>query len=133
MDANQFDQQPKDQNVLSFMIQLVQEKHGDDVDANFLNQEANRLYDIFGNNLVSYFEPMLSEESKKQFNEMVKTNADQDQLLGFLNESIPNLEQQILQVLISFRVQYIQTGFQQQQPGQMQGQQQTQPIPPQQG
>ena len=45
----------KDQNVLSFMMQLVQEKYSDDSESNFLNQESNRLYDLFGNNLVRYF------------------------------------------------------------------------------
>lgn len=40
MDTNQ----AKDQNVVSFMMQLIQEKHGDEVDINFLNQEAIFLH-----------------------------------------------------------------------------------------
>jgi hypothetical protein len=104
---NNFNDQPKDQNVLSFMMQLVQEKHGDEVDIEFLNQEADRLYNEFGNNLVTYFEPMLTEDQKNSFDQLVKNNVDQQELLAFLVESIPNLEQQILQVLINYRLTYL--------------------------
>ncbi len=97
----------KDQNVLSFMVQLVQERYGDDTEINFLNQEADRLYDIFGNNLVSYFEPMLSDNQKIKFDEMVKQGGDQEKLLAFLVESIPDLENKIMQVLIAFRNAYL--------------------------
>jgi len=97
----------KDQNVLSFMMQLVQEKHGDDVEIQFLNQEADRLYDMFGNNLVQYFEPMLSSEQKTQFDELVKKNTGQDALLAFLIQAIPDLETRIMGVLVNFRNQYL--------------------------
>lgn len=98
---------PKDQNVLSFMMQLVQEKYGDEIDIEFLNQESDRLYDMFGNNLVDYFEPMLSEEQKMQFDQLVATSPEQEKLLEFLISNIPNLEQQILQVLVNFRNEYL--------------------------
>lgn len=98
---------PKDQNVVSFMMQLVQEKYGDEIDIEFLNQESDRLYDLFGDNLVSYFEPMLSEEQKLQFDGLVANSAQQDELLDFLIKNIPNLEQQILQVLVDFRNDYL--------------------------
>lgn len=97
----------RDQNVLSFMMQLVQEKYGDDTDMDFLNQESGRLYDIFGDNLVSYFEPMLSEDQKSEFDALVDQGTNQDNLLNFLVESIPDLENQILQVLVQFREQYL--------------------------
>lgn len=100
---------PKDQNVLSFMMQLVQEKFGDEIEIDFLNQESDRLYDLFGNNLVDYFEPMLSEEQKLQFDQLVATAPEQEKLLEFLINNIPNLEQQILQVLVNFRTEYLNT------------------------
>lgn len=99
---------PKDQNVLAFMMQLVQERYGDDVEIEFLNQESDRLYDDFGNNLVDYFEPMLTEEQKTSFDQLVSSSANQDQLLEFLINNIPNLEQQIIQVLTNFREEYLQ-------------------------
>lgn len=99
---------PKDQNVLAFMMQLVQERYGDDVEIDFLNQESDRLYDDFGNNLVDYFEPMLTEEQKTSFDQLVSSSANQDQLLEFLINNIPNLEQQIIQVLTNFREEYLQ-------------------------
>lgn len=102
-------QQPKDQNVLTFMMSLVQEKYGDDVDMNFLTTESNRLYDIFGDQLVSYFEPMLSEQQKKDFDQLVNQQSNQDQLLNFLVQSIPDLENKILQVLVSFKTEYLKT------------------------
>ena len=99
--------QPKDQNVLSFMVQLVQEKHGDDVEAEFINQEANRLYDMFGDNLVSYFEPMLTEQQKKEFDQLVSAGSNQEQLLNFLIQAIPDLEMKIMQILVTFRANYL--------------------------
>jgi len=98
----------KDQNVLSFMMQLVQEKYGDDIEINFLNQESNRLYDLFGNNLVRYFEPMLNENQKAEFDRMVKEQTNQEALLAFLIQAIPDLEDKIMQVLVSFRNQYLE-------------------------
>lgn len=100
-------QQPKDQNVLTFMMSLVQEKYGDDVDMNFLTTESNRLYDIFGDQLVSYFEPMLSEQQKKDFDQLVNQQSTQDQLLNFLIQAIPDLESKILQVLVAFKTEYL--------------------------
>lgn len=106
--ADQNDQSDqKDQNVLSFMMQLVQEKHGEDVEMDFLNQEANRLYDSFGDQLVNYFEPMLTEEQKQQFDQLVDQAADQDGLLNFLVQSIPDLENQIMNVLVDYRSKYL--------------------------
>ncbi|KXK26613.1 MAG: hypothetical protein TR69_WS6001000620 [candidate division WS6 bacterium OLB20] len=89
------------------MMQLVQEKFGDDTDIDFLNQEAGRLYDIFGDNLVDYFEPMLTEGQKEEFDKLVDQGANQDNLLNYLVDNIPDLETQILQVLVQFREQYL--------------------------
>lgn len=109
-------QQNRDQNVLSFMIQLVQEKYGDDTDMNFQNSEADRLYNLFGNNLVSYFEPMLTEDQKKQFDQLVTQGGNQEMLLSFLMQAIPDLETKIMQVLVSFRNAYLTEGKTSQQP-----------------
>lgn len=105
-------QAPKDQNVLSFMLQMVQERYGPTATPEFLTQESNRLYDLFGDNLVGYFEPMLTEEQKQQFDQMVQQNVAQDQLLQFLITAIPNLEQQIMTVLMQFKSDYIAAKFQ---------------------
>ena len=100
-------QQLKDQNVLTFMMSLVQEKYGDDVDIGFLTSESNRLYDLFGDQLVTYFEPMLSDEQKKSFDQLVNQQSNQDQLLNFLIQAIPDLENKILQVLVAFKTEYL--------------------------
>lgn len=102
MDPNQ-----KDPNVMTFMMQIIQEKHGDSVDSKFLEEEASRLYDEFGDRLVSYFEPMLTEEQRNQFDELVTQGADQDKLLEFLVGSIDNLEQRILDTLNQFKAEYM--------------------------
>lgn len=98
----------KDPNVMTFMMQLVQEKFGDDIEVDFLNSEADRLYIDFGDKLVSYFEPMLSEENKEKFDELINGSESQDDMLGFLMDVIPNLEEQIMQVLIKFRENYLE-------------------------
>lgn len=97
----------KDPNVVSFMMQLVQEKYGGDVNSDFLQQESDRLYDIFGNNLVGYFEPMLTDDQKRNFDQLVEAGNDQDGLLQYLTQVIPDLEKQILQILINFRIEYL--------------------------
>jgi hypothetical protein len=99
--------QYRDQNVMSFMMQLVQEKFGDDVELNFMNQESERLYNLFGNNLVSFFEPMLTDEQKTQFSALYSQNSDQEALLAFLIQSIPDLEMKMLQILVDFKNAYL--------------------------
>lgn len=101
--------QPKDQNVLSFMMQLVQEKHGDDVEMDFLNTEAERLYIEFGDSLVDYFEPMLDADKKQEFDGLVESGADQETIMNFLLESIPDLEKKIMEVLVKYRTTYLAT------------------------
>lgn len=103
MDTNQ----AKDQNVVSFMMQLIQEKHGDEVDINFLNQEADKLYNQFGDQLVTYFEPQLTPEQRESFDKMVSGGSDQDKMLDFLIDAIPTLEEQIMDVLVKFRADYL--------------------------
>ena len=92
---------------MSFMMQMVQEKHGDAVDSKFLEEESSKLYDEFGDKLVSYFEPMLTEEQKTQFDGLVQQGADQNKLLEFLIGAIENLEQKILDTLMQFKNEYM--------------------------
>ena len=99
----------KDENVMSFMRQIVQEKHGNQVEADFLETEATKLYNEFGDNLVVYFEPMLNDSQKQEFDRLINESADQDKLLSFLMDSIENLEQKIIQVLMNFRETYIKS------------------------
>lgn len=97
----------KDQNVMSFMMQLVQERHGDEVDLTLLNSESDRLYNKFGDDLVKYFEPQLTEDQKVKFDEMVSKGSDQDAMMNFLMDNISDLEEQIMNVLIAFREDYL--------------------------
>ncbi|MEI6886742.1 MAG: hypothetical protein WCK31_00735 [bacterium] len=99
---------PRDPNVLNFMIQTVQEKNKDTtVDPVFVQKEAERLYDEFGEKLVDYFEPMLAKDQIEQFDKLMSENTSQDQLLAFLMSCIPDLTQQIEKVLIEFKEKYI--------------------------
>ncbi len=103
MDPNE----PKDANVYSFMMQIVQEKHGDDASVELLNTEAERLYIEFGDLLVDSFEPLLTVEQKVQFDTLVSQEVDQETILAFLTDSIDNLEQRILDTLMKFRDNYL--------------------------
>lgn len=105
-DDNTLDQSDKDLNVYGFMMQMVQEKHGD-VDADSLDQEAAQLYELFGDVLLSYFEPQLPAEQKAQFDQLIAAEESSDNLMQFLVENISDLEQQILQVLVNFRSDYL--------------------------
>ncbi len=104
------DKPERDQNVLSFMMQLVQQKHGDDIDMDFLNSESEKLYDEFGNALVDYFEPLLNDQQKLQFDKLIDQNRgeDQESVLNFLMGAIPNLDQKIQQVLVMYKNKYLQ-------------------------
>lgn len=97
----------KDQNVYAFMMQLAQEKQGDDVEAEFLAEETDMLYDLFGDMLLAYFEPQLNDDQREQFNQLVEANSDQDALLNFLTENISDLQDQIVNMLVKFRQDYL--------------------------
>lgn len=103
----QLDPNYKDPNVVSFMMQLVQQKHGDEVDAEFLENESNKLYDKFGDSLVKYFEPLLTDEQKSQFDSLVNNNSSQDKILEFLMTSIVDLDIKIQRILVAFRNSYM--------------------------
>ncbi|MFW5702635.1 MAG: hypothetical protein ACOCXP_01570 [Candidatus Dojkabacteria bacterium] len=107
------EQQQKDQNVYSFMLQLVQEKRGDDLPLQQLNTEADTLYEIFGDNLVTYFEPQLNEQQQEQFSQMVDGGAEDNDLMDYLLENISNLEEQIVAILVQFRQDYLSGKFEQ--------------------
>jgi len=105
LDSNISDQ---DQNVLSYMMQIVQEKHGENVAYDFLQSESEKIYELFGNRLFDYFEPMLSAEQKEEFDKLVEEFADQDKLMSFLVDSIPNIEEKIMLTLEKFKEDYLQ-------------------------
>jgi hypothetical protein len=57
---------------------------------------------------------MLSEGQKEQFDKMVKDQTNQESLLAFLIQAIPDLENKIMQVLVVFRNQYLEQSVSQQ-------------------
>ena len=99
--------EPKDQNVYSFMLQLVQEKFGDEAEVDFLNNEADRIYDLFGEVLLQYFGPLLPKDKTEEFDQLIESGAGDDDLMGFLMEHIDNLEMQIMEILLKFREDYM--------------------------
>jgi len=101
------DQVQKDPNVFSFMMEMVQKKHGDEVSADFLTVEANRLYDGFGDALVDFFEPLMTDEQKHEFDRIVENGGDQNPVLEFLMRSIPSLDDKIKKVLVLYRNTYL--------------------------
>lgn len=98
----------RDPNVLNFMMQAVREKFkNQQITEEFVNTEATRLYDAFGENLVSHFEPMLAKEQIEQFDGLLQSGASQDQLLEFLMGCIPDLTSKIEQVLLAYKDKYL--------------------------
>jgi len=97
----------KDPNVYGWIIGFVQKKHGNEVDSSFIEQEATRLYDSFGDFLVKQFEPMLSEEQKSQFDQIVSAGADQMKLQEFLMTSIPDITEKLMGAMDQFEQNYL--------------------------
>ncbi len=99
--------EPKEDELFSKMMELVQQKHGDDVDPDFLHTEAERLYLEFGDQLANYFEPMLTEEQKQEFDQLAENGMSQDQAIEFLTRSIDDLEGKMLNALFEFQKRYL--------------------------
>ena len=101
------DNQQRDQNVLSFMMQLVQQKYGDEVESSFLVEESNKLYDKFGEALVDYFDPIMTEQQHKEFDKLSSEGANNSKVLEFLMREVPDLDTNIKKVLFMFRENYL--------------------------
>jgi hypothetical protein len=101
------DNQQRDQNVLSFMMQLVQQKYGDEVESSFLVEESNKLYDRFGEALVDYFDPLMNEEQHNEFNRLSTEEGSNSKVLEFLMREVPDLDTNIKKVLYMFKENYL--------------------------
>ncbi len=97
----------KDINVLSFLTQMIQEKHGDDASLEFLEVERERLYIEFGDFLLAKFEPLLSEEAKIEFAQISENYVNQDEVFQFLVNSIEDLETKIVDAMYEYKDNYI--------------------------
>lgn len=97
----------KDERVMGFMKQIIKEKHGQNIEEDFLNQEADMLYNKFTERLTSYFKQFISKEQEKELNKLIGQSANQDVVLTFLMESIDNFEAKIIYVLMNFRNDYL--------------------------
>lgn len=98
----------RDPNILNYMADVVREKNkGTAVTEQFVADEANKLYDQFGESLVDTFEKMLNEEQIKKFDEMLEAGATQNQLLEYMMGCIPDLTAKIEESLLKFREKYM--------------------------
>lgn len=97
----------KDQNVYNFLVQIIQEKHGNNIPWEQVTAEADRLYDELGDLLVNTFEPEMKENQKEEFDKLYAQGYNQDELQMYLLQNIPNLEDRIQQILIDFRQRYL--------------------------
>lgn len=97
----------QDDRVLNFIKQIVLEKHGPNISEDFLTKEAGILYNKFSENIVTFFEPFIPNESKDRLDVLLKKSTDRDTILTFLMESIDNFELKIVQVLVDFRNSYL--------------------------
>lgn len=96
----------KNKAVMDFMRQAVKEKYGEGVEADFLDQEANKIYMEFENSIFDHFKLMLSPDQQVELDKITNEQADQTTLLAFLMQSINNFELKIFQFLIDFREKY---------------------------
>ena len=100
----------RDPNVMAFMMEAVREKNKDTgVTPEFIQSETERLYDEFGEKLVENFEPMLSDEQIKTFDQVLQNGGTQENLLEFLKGCIPNLEMRIQEFLVTYKTRYLES------------------------
>ncbi len=92
--------------VINFIKQAVVKKHGDQ-DSNFVNQETQRVYNDFGNNLLEHFSSLLSKEQSTELESLIKKTKSQKVVLGYLMESIDNFEQKIIEYLMGYVENYL--------------------------
>ena len=97
------------ESVMNFIKQIVREKYGNQAEVHFVNQEVSKIYNEFGNNLVAYFKPMISDQEKLKLDKLINQSVDHEVFLAFLMDSIVNFEQKIVKFLIKFRENYIKS------------------------
>lgn len=97
----------QDDRVMNYIKQMVREKYGPNMSEDNLIKEAEMLYEMFTKNLVSYFEPYISEEDSNKLDDLLKKSPNKDTVLTFLMESIDNFEQKTVRVLVDFRNSYL--------------------------
>lgn len=98
---------PQNEKVMYFIKQMVQKKYGSDISQDFLNTEAEKLYNKFSEDIVSYFKPFISGEHKEDLDNLINKSGNEESVLAFLMDSIDNFEQKIVQVLLNFRNSYL--------------------------
>ncbi|MBD3280883.1 hypothetical protein GF389_05165 [Candidatus Dojkabacteria bacterium] len=92
--------------LLSYLTQLIQEKHGDDVELEFIETERERLELDIKEKLLNYFEPMLATSAKKEFERMLESETEINVLMQFLFGTIDNLEEKIFEFLDKYKADY---------------------------
>ena len=97
----------KDQNVYNFLVQIIQEKRGNNLPWDQITTEADSLYEKLGDALVNTFEPEMSNENRDEFNNLVGQGYKQEDLQMYLLQNIPNLENRITQILENFKATYL--------------------------
>jgi len=97
----------RDNSVMNFIKQMIGEKYGPNMSEDNLSKETEMLYDMFTENIVTYFKPYISEEANSRLDDLLKQSTDKDAILTFLMESIDNFEQKIVQMLVEFRNTYL--------------------------
>lgn len=97
----------KDSYLYSFLVEMVQEKHGDEIEIEFLESEVDHLNVDLSEKLLLYFEPMLEEALKVEFEELVQREASIGEILGFFASNISNFEEGVVDFLEHYRRRYL--------------------------
>ena len=92
--------------LYSFLTQMIQQKHGDDADAEFIQTEIERLEIDLKEKLLAYLEPMLDMSSKIEFEEMLKQEVDLDSVVDFMFGAIPDIQTKIIGYLDKYKTDY---------------------------
>lgn len=98
--------QPED-SVLTFLSQMVREKHGSEVGGDYIQEETQKLYAQFEAGLVIYFKGLLSDEQRVVLEKRVAQPVTQTELLTFFMNSIEGFEFKIVEYIADFRKRYL--------------------------
>ncbi|MBN1331718.1 hypothetical protein JW978_02405 [Candidatus Dojkabacteria bacterium] len=99
----------KDSFIRSFLLQMVQEKHGDEAELEFIEKEVERLSYDLQEKLVAYFEPQMDSTSRAEFERLLNEGEDMNSTGQFLFGAIADLENKTIEFLDKYKSEYLNT------------------------
>ena len=98
------------ENVREFIVSLINESGGQDLDETTKQQAIEQIYVRLDNYLASVLIEALPPEKLDEFTKMNEENRSQAEVETFLKENVPDIQKISDQAFIDFRAMFLQ-GF----------------------